>query len=158
MKKILMAICLSLSLAGCSINSIYGEVDPELSSVEMQALQTREFEATEDQVFSAIIATFQDCGYIVSSADRSTGLVLGKTTSATKMYFDFNTVEYDKASAFVEKVAEGRVKVRVSIVRYMLMSYATGRKGEKESVRTKPEYYQKIFDKITQSLFLKKNL
>lgn len=160
-KKILVGLAVMASLSGCvTIDSIFGEADAPISSVELQALQTREFEATEEQAFSAVIGTFQDYGYTVNSADRATGLIIAKTTSDAEIMVmtGVTRVEYNKATAFIEKVAQGRVKIRVSIVKYVSAKNAYGGGGEKEVVRTKPEMYKEIFSKIEQSLFLKKNL
>ena len=159
-KVLLIATSAAAMLSGCvTVDSVFGEIDPQISTVELQALQTREYEATEEQVFAAAIGAFQSYGYSISSADRATGLVIAKTTSEA----DINQLtgvartEYQKATAFIEKIAQNRVRIRVSIVKHVSASaYGTG--GEKEAMRTKPEIYQDIFKKIDNSLFLKKNL
>lgn len=162
MKKLcFLALAAPMILGGCvTVDSVFGEADAPLSAVALQALQTREFDATEDQAFQAVISTFQDYGYAVTSADKSTGLVLGKSTSEASLSHmtGLTRVEYNKASAFIEKVAQNRVKIRVSIVKYVSARSAYGGGGEKEVVRTKPQMYQDIFNKIEQSLFLKKNI
>ena len=161
MKKLcFLALAVPMLFTGCvTVDSIFGEADAPVSAVALQALQTREFDATPDQAFQAVISTFQDYGYVVTSADKATGLILGKTTSdATIGAFGITRVEYNKASAFIEQVAQSRVKIRVSIIKYVSARANTGGGGEKEVVRTKPQVYQDIFNKIEQSLFLKKNL
>ena len=162
MKKFcFLALAAPMLLVGCvTVDSVFGESDAPLSAVALQALQTREFEATEDEAFRAVISTFQDYGYTISSADKTTGLVLGKTTSDASFsrMSRIVRVEYNKASAFIEKVAQNRVKIRVSIVKYVSARTELGGGGEKEVVRTKPQMYQDIFNKIEQSLFLKKNI
>ena len=161
MKFLLVPACAICLLSGCvTVDSVFGELDPQVSAVELQALQTREFEGTEAQMFSATIGAFQSYGYAIQSADRATGLVIAKTTSDATLnsFTGLTRVEYDKATAFIEKVAENRMKVRVSIVKYVSAKSGYGGGGEKEAMRTKPEMYQKIFTKIEESLFLKKNL
>lgn len=148
-------------LSGCvTVDNIFGEIDSPVSAVELQAMQTREFDATENQAFAAVIATFQDYGYLINSADKSTGMVLAKTTSEAEIshFTGITRVEYNKATAFITTVAKDRVKIRVSIVKYVSAKSAYGGGGEKEAVRTKPEIYQEMFAKIQQNIFLKKNL
>ena len=162
MKKLcFLALAVPMMFTGCvTVDSVFGEADAPISAVALQALQTREFDATPDQAFQAVISTFQDYGYAVTSADKATGLIMGKTTSDATIssFTGITRVEYNKASAFIEQVAQNRVKIRVSIIKYVSARASTGGGGEKEVVRTKPQVYQDIFNKIEQSLFLKKNL
>lgn len=143
-----------------TVDGVFGEIDPPISPVELEAIQTREYEADFKQAFAATVGAFQSYGYSIESADKDTGLVIAKTTSdATINYMTGLTrVEYDKATAFLEQVAPGRVKVRVSIVKHVSAKSAYGGGGEKEAMRTKPDVYQQIFMKIDQSLFMKKNI
>lgn len=160
-KTLILAGALAASLTGCiTVDSVFGEQDAQISNVELQALQTREYEATEEQVFSAVIGAFQSYGFVVQSADRSTGLVIAKTTSDAEINHltGVTRTEYNKATAFVERVSDKRVSIRVSIVKHVSASGAYGGHGEKEAMRTTPKIYQDIFAKIEHSLFLKKNL
>lgn len=95
-----------------------------------------------------------------SSSKCANGLIMGKTTSDATIsgFTGITRVEYNKASAFIEQLSASKVKIRVSIVKYVSATGAYGGGGEKEVVRTKPQVYQDIFNKIEQSLFLKKNL
>lgn len=160
--KTLIASCaVALSLTGCvTVDSVFGEQDPQISAVELQALQTREFDASLEQCFSAVIGAFQSYGYTIQSADRATGLVIAKTTSDAEIMrlTGVTRTEYQKATAFVEPIAENRMRIRVSIVKHVSATGAYGGGGEKEAMRTTSHIYQDIFGKIEQSLFLKKNL
>lgn len=160
MKKLcFLALAVPMMFTGCvTVDSIFGEADAPVSAVALQALQTREFDATPDQAFQAVISTFQDYGYAVTSADKATGLIMGKTTSDATINLGYTRVEYNKASAFIQQISQNRVKIRVSIIKYVSATGSYGAAGEKEVVRTKPQVYQDIFNKIEQSLFLKKNL
>lgn len=162
MKKLcFLALAVPMLFTGCvTVDSVFGEADAPVSAVALQALQTREFNATQDQAFQSVISTFQDYGYVVTSADKATGLIMGKTTSDATIsgFTGITRVEYNKASAFIEQLSANKVKIRVSIVKYVSATGAYGGGGEKEVVRTKPQVYQDIFNKIEQSLFLKQNL
>lgn len=160
-KTLILAGAFACALSGCvTVDSIFGEIDPQISDVELQALQTREYDATEDQLFSSVIGAFQSYGFVVQSADRSTGLVIAKTTSEAEInsFSGITRTEFNKATAFIERVAEKRVSIRVSIVKHVSATGAYGAHGEKEAMRTLPNIYQGIFSKIEKSLFLKKNL
>ncbi len=160
-KTLLFALCAAGMLSACTtVDGVFGEIDPQISAVELEALQTREYEADYTQAFAAAIGAFQSYGYVIQSADRETGLLIAKTTSDATLdaLTGLTRVEYDKATAFLEQVAQGRVKIRVSIVKYVSAKSAYGGGGEKEAMRTKPDVYRNIFNKIDQALFLKKNL
>lgn len=164
MKKLKTAslVCLSLlsiGLTGCvTVDSIFGQEDKPISSVEMQALQTREYDADYVQVFAAVIGAFQTYGYTINQADRETGLISGKTPTTAEMNMMFVRNEYQGATAFVEQVGKNRVKVRISLVKHVSASGSYGQQGEKEAAITRSEPYRDIFNKVQQSLFLKKNL
>lgn len=160
-KALAVSVIVACSLAGCvTVDSVFGEIDPQVSAVELEALQTREFEASITDAFAATVGAFQSYGYTIQSADRDTGIVIAKTTSDASLnqLTGLTRVEYDKANAFIEPSSAGHVKIRVSIVKYVSAKSAYGGGGEKEAMRTKPKVYQDIFTKIEQSLFLRKNL
>lgn len=164
MKKFLclcVASAMLASLSGCviTVEEVFGEEDAKVSNLELQQMQTREFDATVEQAFSAVISTFQSYGYLIQSADKSTGMVLAKTNSQADIdnFKGFVKTQYDKATAFIEQISQNRVRIRVSIVKYVTAS-SMGYSGEKEAPRTNAKVYQDIFAKIQESLFLKRNL
>lgn len=163
MKKFL-CLCVAsamLAVSGCvvTVDEVFGEEDAKVSNLELQQMQTREFDATVEQAFSAVISTFQSYGYLIQSADKSTGMVLAKTNSQASIdnFKDLVKTEYDKATAFIEQISKTQVRIRVSIVKYVTAS-RMGYSGEKEAPRTNAKVYQDIFAKIQESLFLKRNL
>ena len=125
MKKLcFLALAVPMMFTGCvTVDSIFGEADAPVSAVALQALQTREFDATPDQAFQAVISTFQDYGYAVTSADKATGLIMGKTTSDATINLGYTRVEYNKASAFIQQISQNRVKIRVSIIKFPLQAH-----------------------------------
>ena len=161
LKVLALSIVLACGLTGCvTVDGVFGEVDPQISAVELEALQTREFEASVTDAFAATIGAFQSYGYTIQSADRDTGIVIAKTTSNASLnqLIGLTRVEYDKANAFIEPSSAGHVKIRISIVKHVSATGAYGGGGEKEAMRTKPKVYQDLFTKIEQSLFMRKNL
>lgn len=155
-----MAAAMTLPMTGCiTVDSVFGQEDAKVSDLELQQMQTREFDATIEQAFSATISTFQNYGYLIQSADKSTGMVIAKTSSKASIdsFVGLVKTEYDKATAFIEQIAKDRVRIRVSIVKYVTAS-KMGYNGEKEAPRTNPQVYEDMFTKIQESLFLKKNL
>lgn len=161
-KALFCACTLVISLTGCAptVESIFGQIDPQVSPVQLQALQTREYEASEGEVFSSVIGAFQSYGFVIQAADRASGLVIAKTTSdaTIQSFAGIIRTEWNKATAFVEKIAKNRVSVRVSIVKHVSATSDLGAQGEKEAMITNAQVYQDIFSKIEHSLFLKKNL
>ena len=66
--KLLLLMVVTITLFGCATAP-----KQDLTSLQIQAFQTREFEAPIKIVFGSVLSVFQDLGYIVDSADRETG-------------------------------------------------------------------------------------
>lgn len=159
MKNKLLIIAISAflgaGLVGCASNLVKG---PERTTLELQQLQTREYDTTVKLAVSAVMSVFQDCGYVVSTADLETGLVVAKSPSTQRMVaFNGRFTNYEKATALVEQVAKNRVRIRVSVLQYERITGA-GMTGEEEIPRTDAEVYQNIFAKIQKAIFLKENM
>ena len=75
MKKLgigLVTACL-LALSGCAMNN-----QPSMTPMQIQSLQTREYDTTKEIAFASVMSVFQDLGYIVKTADKDTGLIPSK--------------------------------------------------------------------------------
>lgn len=142
-----------LVLAGC-------ETMPKSTktALELQSIQSKEFETSKKVAFAATLSVFQDVGYTVSTANLDTGLITAK--SPTKAGFELfigQTMEDIKATAFVEEIVANRTKVRINLVSSKETSSGYGMKGGYEIPIEKPEIYQDIFAKIQQGIFVRKN-
>lgn len=79
---------------------------PQLAPLEIQAIQSREFETVKPTAFAAVLSVFQDLGYIVESADKDTGFITAKSpTSGGFSLLTGQTLQSaTKATAFVEEL------------------------------------------------------
>ena len=126
----------------------------QASTLELQAIQSREFESSLKVAFTAVLSVFQDLAYNINSASLETGLVTAKSPAYNEFEFLVRYTKDERATAFVEPVGQGRVKIRLSIVR---SRRALGR-GEEETPVTDPNVYQTAFAKIQNAIFIRKNL
>ena len=139
---------------------------PARTPVELQAIQTREFEADKRQVMSALIAVFQDEGYRINQTDFDIGVV-SATTPEEKQFTEPTTIlglfestipftSQRTINAVVSEISPSRSTLRITmIVEAKTLSPAV---APYSGTDTNPERYQSIFAKIQQGLFLKKNL
>lgn len=157
MKKnlwLVLIIAVTMAVAGC-------ETIPKQtkSPLELQAIQSKEFETSKKIAFAATLSVFQDMGYTVSSANLDTGLIAAK--SPTKQDFQLfvgQRMTDIKATAFVEEIVQNRTKVRLNFVNSTQTSSGYGMKGERELPIETPEMYQDTFAKIQQGIFVRKNI
>ena len=143
-----------LAMAACG-----GAPPPAPTQVQLQALQSREFETDKTKAFGAVMTVFQDMGYVISSADKDTGFITAEGPSSDTGGFwaaaaDMSIFQESKATAFVEEFADGRTKIRLNFV----VSKTTTTKG-RTSVVDKPiqdaELYENVFFWIDQALFVR---
>ena len=109
-------------------------VAPTSSSVQLRSIQARAFETTDrETVMRAIIATLQDLGFVVDSADAAIG-----TVTATKLD------GYDLRATVTTRMIDERTVVRMS-AQY------------NKTVVAEPKPYQDFFTSLEKSLFLEAN-
>lgn len=152
-KNLWIMLGVLLVLAGC-------ETMPKSTktALELQSIQSKEFETNKKVAFAAVLSVFQDVGYTVSSANLDTGLITAKSpTKAGFQLFVGQTMEDIKATAFVEEIVANRTKVRINLVSSKETSSGYGMKGGYEIPIETPETYQDIFAKVQQGIFVRKN-
>lgn len=146
----------TLLFGGCEMT----EPPKQKTSLEIQSIQSRTFESNLDIAFAATLSVFQDLGYIVQSADKSTGFITAK--SATKMKSDFwsmmngvTTSTNTSATAFIEMLNSGKTKVRLNFVVNNSSSTETGQNYQQDQIIEDPKVYQNAFDKIGDGIFVR---
>ncbi|MCX8073256.1 MAG: hypothetical protein N3C12_12515 [Candidatus Binatia bacterium] len=139
---------------------------PPMSQLQIRELQTRSYPTKDTKmVLKALLAVFQDEGFIVKHADRELGLV-----SATK------EVDVESPLALLLALGADGSEARWAKVTVIECSATVSEFGEETKVRlncqTKtfnnrgevmevhtivvPEYYQQFFSKVDKGLFLEK--
>lgn len=129
-----------------------------LTPLEIQSLQTREYENSMNVVFPSVMSVFQDLGYTVKSADKSTGFITAesaaKSDSASKFLLGISNVTQTSATAFVEEIANF-TKVRLNFVTSSNKSYGYGQTDRQDTPILDAEVYQNAFERIENAIFIR---
>lgn len=144
-----------ISAVGCATSP-----PPAPTPLELQALQTREFETGKTAAFGAVMTVFQDLGYVIASADIDTGFITaaGPTTETGNFWSEMaesSVFEQSKATAFVEERSEGRTRVRLNFVVSKHVSSKEGRTSASDAPIHDADMYQSVFNRIDQALFVR---
>jgi hypothetical protein len=167
-----------VALSGCVIATPTGvsgllKNGPEKTPVELQAIQTREFESDKSRLLSVFITVFQDSGYTLEQADLPVGLITARTPIEERALTVQETASDRLVKLFPDTMASGltlktsrtinvlvseitakRSKARVSMVAHKRI----GDGVSSDVIETNPDVYQAIFAKVQQGLFLKRNI
>ncbi len=154
--KVLSAsiIILFMFLSGCETIP----KQPTLTPLEIQSLQTREFENDIDIVFPSVISVFQDLGYTVKSADRLSGLItadgISISDAAMKLWLGITSVEQTSATAFVERIGSV-TRVRLSFVKEKTTSSSYGQTDRQDTQILNAQIYQNAFNRVEDAIFIR---
>ncbi len=148
----LAALC--LLLVGCV------STPPQKTSLQLQAIQSQNFETDKSVAFAATLSVFQDLGYIIQSADKDTGFITAK--SATKSDHSFFTVmsgnttnSTTNATAYVEQLKPGLSKIRLNFVISNKSSSQYGQTSANDQVIEDTNVYESAFNKIGDAIFIR---
>ena len=133
--------------------------EPKLTPMELQAIQSREFEVTKAMAFGAVMTVIQDLGYTVESADVTSGFITAASPTENKtgileafagMSSSGNTV----MTAFLLELPNQRTRVRLNFVNSKESSTAYGRDSRKDKPILEPAIYNNAWERIDESLFV----
>ena len=136
---------------------------PPPTGLALQQLQSRDIEGSKEQVFGAVMSVLQDSGYRIQAADKDTGLITGIASTTAKMTYSLFT-GFGKSkkspivSAFIEPRGPLATRVRLSFVMGKVKASLYGSQPQDEEPIYEPEVYQKAFEQINQTLFIRKNM
>ena len=149
-----------------------GTKQPQLTSLEKQALQTRTYEHSKEIVFNSTISVLQDLGYVIKSANKDTGIIfatspLVQTSSGAQEFFlGTNEEQLSRCNAFVEALPHS-TRLRLTFLLTTRTeegpgafdddgpSWAAGRKTSKEQPVYDAKTYQDAFNLIEEAIFLR---
>ncbi|WP_244624346.1 hypothetical protein [Sphingomonas sp. So64.6b] len=106
------------------------------------------------------MSVLQDSGYRIQAADKDTGLITGIASTTGKMTYSLWT-GFGKSkkspivSAFIEQRGPGMTRVRLSFVMGKVKSTIYGSGAQDEEPIYDPAVYQKAFEQINQTLFIR---
>jgi len=131
----------------------------QMSTLELQAVQSHDFEAPKDEVFGAVMTVLQDAGYRIQAGEVQTGLITGVGSSQAKLtynlFWGFGKKKLSPmVSAFIEKMGPGS-RVRLNFVMAKVKSTVYGSQPEDEEPVTDVAVYKDAFEKIEQALFVR---
>ncbi len=155
MRKTLLFMGLVLLLGACG-----GGGKPAMTPLEIQAMQTHDFEAPKDVVFASVVSVFQDLGYTIQDADKDTGLITAEspvkdTTGFLGALTGDNQMSMTRATAFVETIGNGRTRVRLNFVVKNRESSWYGQDRQNDQPILDPKVYQNAFERIDEAIFVR---
>lgn len=156
-----VAAIMLIAATGCASTKA-----PELTPLEIQSLQTREYEHPKKVVFPSVISVFQDLGYTIKSVETDAGIVTAQsttknTTSGLAVFAAAlggsradQTNAKTLATASVEQIG-GITKVRLNFVVESKSSSAWGQSSEESEAILDAQVYQNAFERIDSAIFVR---
>ena len=161
MNRPLLFLLPMLLLAGCAEFLEDGRRPPP-TPLELQAMQSRSYDDRQyETVFASVLSVFQDLGYIVSAANKDTGLVTAESatsddTSLFQALEGTSAMKSTAATAYIEAIGSS-VRVRLTIVNRRKSSSELGQVSENDRVVLDPQVYQNAFERIENAIFVRES-
>jgi len=135
---------LSIAFVGCAS-------EPELTSLQKQELESREFETPKRTTFNGCVSVLQDIGYVINEADFDTGVISAHGESHTSIFPPGEN--QPRVSIFVQEWGTAKSKVRATFVEHKI---AHGQYGNSETDSTiyDSKVYRNFFDQLGKALFV----
>ena len=131
---------------------------PTMTPLEIQSMQTRQFDASYNTIFSSVMSVFQDIGYTVEAASKETGLITGQSATDSNVAYQIFTGStlntQTAATAFIEKL-KGKTTVRLNFVQKSKTSSGWGQTNNQDIPITDVTIYQNAFERIESAIFLR---
>jgi hypothetical protein len=153
--KRLLVLLFAAMLTICQ--GCYQAPRPTLTPLEIQSMQTRNYESAKKVVFPSVISVFQDLGYTVTNADLETGLISAESAAqsdATSRLFGYTKVTQTKATGFVETIHRD-TRVRLNVVEVSQTSSGYGQNDRHDTPILNAALYQNAFEKIENAIFIR---
>lgn len=153
MRYVILAVGFAVAISSGAV----AKKAPEVTGMELQQIQARDFEATKDMAFASVMTVLQDAGYRIGSADRDTGLITGTASTSGKATYNILFGMGAKkmtpiVSAYVEARGPRNSRVRFNFV----MTEAKSRKSfSNETPITDPAVYKEAFEKVQKEVFVR---
>lgn len=132
---------------------------PELTPLELQSIQSKEFETSKENLFGAVMTVIQDLGYQVQAADVNTGFITAVSATVQKTNFfealgGVSSSGNTKLTAYVQKMPNGMARVRLTFLNTRTASSAYGQTLQQDKPILDPMVYRNAWDKIDEALFV----
>lgn len=155
LKKVALAIA---GIALVAAPAVQAKKKPVLTPMEIQALQSHQYETNKEVLFASVVSVFQDLGYQLSNADLGSGFITASSPMKNKTSFwdamanqqgSGNT----KVTAFVEQMPGGAARVRLNFVNSKTVSGVWGGSSAQDQPIFDPQTYKVAWDKIDEAVF-----
>ena len=160
MNKIAIAL-VGISMALGSVPALAKD-KVELSPLQLQSMQTKDFEGSKETVFASVMTVMQDAGYRIENADLATGIITGIGSSKGKMVYSLwsgfgKSKKTPIVSAYIEQIGS-TTRVRLNFVMAKIKSSLYGSQPQDEEPVVEAEVYQDAFSKVDQALFIRTSM
>ena len=133
---------ITLFLNGCRHSE-----PPPMTSLQIQAIQSRQFETSKVIAFTSTMSVLQDLGYKISQASIDTGFITAESPTSVK----WDSVV---ATAFIQSMPNGDTKIRLNFVTHRQVAHRSGGILYKDTAIYEPKTYQDAFNKIQEQIFI----
>ena len=163
MKKVIMGALVGCALTFGNASVAEAKKKPEMTAMELQALQSREYETTKEVLFASVVSVFQDLGYQLSNADMPSGFITASSAMKNKTSFweamaDQRGSGNTKVTAFVETMPSGMARVRLNFQNSKITSGMWGGSSAQDKPILDPLTYKTAWDKIDEAIFVRNAL
>jgi type IV pilus biogenesis protein CpaD/CtpE len=160
MKKTLLTVAIATSLMGCVTT------DPVVkkTSLELQSIQAKSFDADKTTTFRSVLSVLQDLGYVVGSASMETGFITAESPTQqdrsggavfAALLGGVRTEGKTAVTASIEEFGKD-TRVRLNFVDKRARSGSYGQRASDETPILDPKVYSNAFEKISESIFIRK--
>ena len=155
-KKTMAAVAIGLAIVASS--PVEGKKKPELTPLELQALQSHEYETSKEVLFASVVSVFQDLGYQLENADMPSGFITASSATKNKTSFldvlaKQSSSGNTRATAFVEAMPNGMARVRLNFLSTKMSSGMWGHQNKEDKAILDPQTYRIAWDKIDGAIF-----
>ena len=131
------------------------------NSLEVQAIQARNFEAEKKVAFNSLLSVLQGLGYIVASASMETGFITAASAvkNNTGFFYAMGGVRREArvaVTASVEEVKANSTRVRLKFVSREKSSVERGQQANDDTLLMYPKIYGNAFERIGEAIFIRK--
>ncbi|UVO52115.1 hypothetical protein M0208_16945 [Sphingomonas sp. SUN019] len=133
---------------------------PQLTPMELQALQSHEYETSKEVLFASVVSVFQDLGYQLENADMPSGFITASSATQNKTNFleafaGQRSSGNTRATAFVEAMPNKMARVRLNFLNSKSSSSAYGQQSKNDKPILDPLTYKVAWDKIDEAIFVR---
>ncbi len=151
---------IAVALAVVASTGAVAKKAPELTPMELQALQSKEFETSKQVLFASVVSVFQDLGYQIENASYEAGLITASSAAGTKTNFweamgGIRSSGNTRGTAFVETMANGSSRVRLNFLSTKVMTFGYGQQARNDKPVLDPLVYRAAWEKIDEAIFVR---